>query len=501
MLLLCRNTSAALVAVVLYLDRNTYSVKWKARAMTVPTEIADSKSNSIESGLETALIRSLVAAKVEFVRYVALDLYNAIRCKVIPLKRIQESPSFVDFPVAMAKVCFAGLPTFQDSPDPDCGLDASGSLLMRPDFSTLRILPYSTKTAIVLCNLFDTETGTYSEFCTRSLLQRMVKKLQKERNMGVSVGTEIEFSLFDATTNEPVDRSNFAHPDILDMKESFLSDLCSTLEHMEIGVDMVHAESSHGQVEIVLKYQRDAVQLADHLVIAREAIKNISRRHGMKAIFLPKVFPDAAGNGCHLHMSLYEGSPTGETQVNLFSDIPTEHDATNPVMFSKLGQSFVEGILRGLPELLAITIPSVNSFERVGPGCWTGSTASWGIEDKEAAIRLVKNNRNGIIDRLEFKLNDHCANPYLSIHAIIASGMKGVEKNLALRSHSDSTRLPGTFEESLSRLEISPLPLFGNASDGLKRAYLAVRRSEATFFSSSMYSVNGLRRFTLNQTL
>merc|ERR1712176_1557275 len=98
-----------------------------------------------------------------------------------------------------------------------------------------------------------------------------------------------------------------------------------------------------------------------------------------------------------------------------------------------------EGILNHLPSLLSFTLPTQNSFRRVGPGCWTGHTASWDIEDKEQPLRVCLND-DGYATNVEYKLHDSTANIYLSIACIILSGLDGISKNLSLRNSSSSNK-------------------------------------------------------------
>ena len=145
---------------------------------------------------------------------------------------------------------------------------------------------------------------------------------------------------------------------------------------------MIHAESAPGQMELVLPYEHDVMRLADNVVLARETIQACAKGHGMRAVFLPKVYEGQAGNGMHLHLSLRD-TRAREPLRNTFPG------TTSPFAMSRVGQSFLEGMLTHLEALLGITMPTTNSFSRVGKGCWTGHAVGWRVEDKESALPLL----------------------------------------------------------------------------------------------------------------
>jgi glutamine synthetase len=183
--------------------------------------------------------------------------------------------------------------------------------------------------------------------------------------MGVefSVGAELEFMLF-SSSGEPVDMSTFANTTILNDQNEFINTLHDQLEEQDIPIETIHAESASGQLEVVLTHSNDVLQLADDVVFARETITACAKQHGMRALFLPKVSATQAGNGLHLHFSFQENSSNAS---NAFSD------PSRPSGISVKGESFVEGILTHLASLLSFSLPTTNSFRRMGPGkmLWT----------------------------------------------------------------------------------------------------------------------------------
>lgn len=434
-----------------------------------------------------ALLRSLRAAGVKFLRYTAVDQCNTLRLKVMPLDVLQKT-CVLENQVVIAQVVFGGLPSFADYAQEASGLDPTGFLRLVPDMNSLRILPYAPKSASVVCNLQNPVTNEPSELCCRSLLQKIVDDARRTHNIAFAVGAELEFVLYDAADKQPVDQTTFATSRLLNEQEPFLGELYDTLTAQEIEVEQLHAESAPGQVELVLRYTHNPVEMADRLTLARETVSSLAKSQGMLAVWLPKVFATAAGNGNHLHLSV-SNATTGQ---NLFpADGSDNHDAgqsqgisvplgTRSVQdISAIGQAFMEGILQHLPSLLGLTLPTTNSFRRIGPGCWTGSSISWAFDDKESPLRVAANVETGSWEHVEYKLMDSTANPYLALAAILAAGAQGIANKFDLRPYA--SRVAGDFPASLAAsLDILEKNEFMQVtlSPKLLRAYLACRRAE-----------------------
>jgi len=426
----------------------------------------------IEHGALKALTSSLYYCQVKYIRFAIVDSGGSIRCKAKPMNGIDFDSDLANL-VYFAKVVSAGLPSYGDCLIAKSGLDASGSLSLKPDLASLKILPYAANSAMIMC--YQLEKNQPSNFCTRSILQKVLHSAANAFHLGFCVGAELEFCLYKKDTCEPVDFSVFANTNILNEQEDFIVDLEEMLLRQGIELELIHAESSNGQLEVVLKYQTDVIRLADNVIFAKETIMACARKHGMKAIFLPKICDKQAGNGLHLHFSFFD---TRDYQKNnLFGDYDTKEE------ISSKGKSFMEGILQQLPSLLSFTLPSNNSFHRVGPGCWTGSTASWAIEDKEYSLRVCLDPQQ-YVSNVEFKLSDSFANIYLELAAIIFSGLHGISNNLILRSmNSFENKLPETLNESLDLLEqnVDFKNLLGCE---FIQAYVAVKKNEVEFFKN-----------------
>ncbi|KAL7529814.1 hypothetical protein ACHAXR_003171, partial [Thalassiosira sp. AJA248-18] len=441
-------------------------------------------------GCHAAILRSLRAAGVKFLRYAVVDAFNTIRCKMVPLNHaIASLPSRtqrnhavslsspLDNPVSIAEICFAGLPAHADVPVASSNLTARNVLTLQPDFSSLRVLPYAPRTAMIMCTAHNQQTKYLSPFCTRGLLERVLHEAREGMGVEFCVGAELEFQLFYSEPQDglpqPVDMTTFANAVTLNEQEDFISTLYEQLGEQDIPIELIHAESAPGQMEVVLSYTSNVMQVADDVVLTRETITACAKKFGMKALFLPKTSMMTAGSGLHLHFSFRN---VGESSSdNLFSD------PTQPIGISLRGGSFIEGLLGHLPSLLSFSLPTVNSFRRVGPGCWTGNSVGWSTEDKDAPLRVCVDLNTGNATNVELKLSDATANIYLELAMVLAAGMDGMKNGQKLRPMIDDAAiepLPNSLQESLDLLKKNSF-LLSVLGPELGTAYVAVRESEA----------------------
>jgi glutamine synthetase len=225
-----------------------------------------------------------------------------------------------------------------------------------------------------------------------------------------------------------------------------------------------------------LQYSNDPVVLADNVLFAKETIRAVSRHHGYKALFCPKYDMGKAGNGMHVHLSI-RNATTGQPMF------------CNGSALTPKGSSFVEGVLRHFPGLMGLTLPTVNSFRRVGVGSWTGSQVAWALEDKESGLRVCSNLTTKEWDHVEYKLCDSTCNLYLALAGLVSAGVEGVAKEWALRPAMGSPgamepqALPESVEKAFDALEGDAL-IMTMMGPRLSKGYLALRRHEADRASS-----------------
>ncbi len=258
-----------------------------------------------------------------------------------------------------------------------------------------------------------------------------------------------------------------------------MDDIADALLAQNVPIELYHPESGPGQQELSV-HHAGPLESANRQVVFRETVHAISDRHGVKASFLPKVFAERAGSGCHLHLSLWKG------ETNVLAD-PHGLGGLSP-----LGLAFIAGLLEHLPALMALIAPSTNSYRRIRPHFWSGAFRCWGLDNREAAVRVPTDPAGQGTQHIELKTSDASANPYLALGSVLAAGLDGIKRNLSPGEPLNVD--PGTLsEEQRNQQHIEPLPAsLGRALEHLEsdtllldalgpelaRAYLAVRRAE-----------------------
>ena len=420
------------------------------------------------------LLLSLEASGTRFVRVVWCDNANVIRAKAVHVGMLGH---YRDHGVGIT-VAQQALPVMYDAVVPDSGLGPIGEARLVPDWATLTPLPYAPGHARVLGDMV--VGGRPWDLCPRTFLKRQLAHA-REAGFDIFASFENEFYLLRPTPDgfAPADDTVFAATHAMDLQAPVIDDITAALLAQGIPVELYYPESGPGQHEISVRYTQ-ALAAADRQLAFRETVHAVADRHGLKASFLPKIFEDRAGSGCHLHLSMWND------EVNLLPD----PQGTGGL--SATARAFLAGLLRHLPALMALTTPSTNSYRRIRPHFWSGAFRCWGVDNREAAVRVPSSPEGGGATHVELKTCDASANPYLALGAVVAAGLDGVRKGLdpGKPLAADPGHLPD--EERRAR-GIDPLPVnLGAAIDHLGRdsvllaalgptlaqAYLAVRRAE-----------------------
>jgi len=383
------------------------------------------------------IAETLIKNSIRYLSILWCDNANIIRSKAlhIPslLKEIKKSNKKSGFNEEFLKkierkltksIALQALPVVYDAPVPEARLDPVKEISLVPDWSTLVVPEYLSGHALVMGNLNSDKTPW--ELCPREILRRSVKNLN-EHGIEAKVGVEIEFFLFhlnDYIANIehfpiPIDHDLYAQNSAFERGREVIDDMTDELFAQGIEISNYNVESGPGQHEISLHYS-DPLTIADRLIYARETIKAVAIDHGLIVSFVPKLFEDATGSGCHIHISLWSKGK------NILGN---KRETWN---LSKDGQHFIAGILDHLPGLMSMTTPTANSFRRIKPQFWSGAYRVWGIDNKEAAIRVLHNPYGEGPERFEFKTADLSANPYIALTGILASGSDGIEKKSVL---------------------------------------------------------------------
>ena len=373
-----------------------------------------------------------------------------------------------------------------DQLQPVASMGAVGELRIVPDPDTFRLLAYAPNAAAMLTDQIALD-GTPAEVCQRSFLKRMQGRLA-QRGCTLHAGFENEFTLAVPDEGEwrPVDTSLCFSTIGLTVSQEYADALVESLDRQGIAVDQYYAELGPGQQELTTG-RAAAVRAADEQILVREAIRGVAATRGLAASLAPKPWPDAAGNGGHIHFSVWDV----DEERNRFY---------GPDGLSPEAASFTAGVLEHLPALCGLTAPSFNSYRRITPHTWSGAYRCWGLDNREAPIRVPSVFR-GVEEEstnVELKTADATCNPYLALGGLIAAGLDGLERGLELPPPVDVD--PGTLSEDERRSRgIAPMPATqAEALDALEadavlsealgptllRSYLAVRRSEWETYSA-----------------
>jgi glutamine synthetase len=374
-----------------------------------------------------------------------------------------------------------------DQLQPIEGLGPVGEIRLIPDLTTFRVLPYAPHTGAVVTDHVDLD-GEAAAVCQRSFLKRMEGRLA-ERGLVLRAAFESEFSLATQEDGQfvPVDSGLCFSTIAMTAAQDYANELAAALEAQEIVLEQYYAELGHGQQEISIRHS-PALQAADEQLLVRETIRGVAARHGLVASLAPKPWPDNAGNGAHVHFSLWEG------KRNIF------YDGSAPDLLSGEARSFIAGLLVHLPGLCGLTAPSFNSYHRIAPQHWAGAFMCWGHDNREAPLRVasVFGGLEEASTNAELKACDASCNPYLALGGLIAAGLDGLENRLEPpepvevdpatiaedeRAARGIMELPATQAEALDALAADPI-LTAALGSVLAKSYLAVRRSEWAAYSA-----------------
>ena len=363
-----------------------------------------------------------------------------------------------------------------------------GEVRLRPDPGTFRVLPYAPRTGAMMVDKIGLD-GNPDPVCQRSFLARMCERLS-ERGVRMEIAFENEFSLARAVDGgyEPVDRSLCFATIGMTTSQDVIDDLVGALEAQQIVLEQYYAELGHGQHEISTGHA-PALTAVDEQLFVRETIRAVATAHGLTASLAPKPWPQNAGNGCHIHFSLWEGNR------NRF------HDPAGPGNLSAEARSFVAGVLEHLPGLCGLAAPSFNSYHRIIPHYWAGAFTCWGIDNREAPLRVPSlfAGMEEASTNVELKSADATCNPYLAVGGLIAAGLDGIERGLeppapvqvdpatlpqAERDAKGIRPLPASQREALDALAADDV-LTGAMGEVLAGSYLAVRGSEWEAYSAA----------------
>jgi glutamine synthetase len=342
--------------------------------------------------------------------------------------------------------------------------------------------------AALLCDFRDAR-GKDHPACPRSLLRRVVEKANA---MGYSpkFGAEFEFFLFQESRESlvekgfrglsPLDPGMFGYSWVRTGQDSVLMrDILESMRDFDIRIEGLHTETGPGVYEVAIRYD-DVLAAADQAALFKVAMKQIAHRHGLAVTFMAKWNASLPGSSGHIHQSLYQGDR------NAF------HDPRAPRGMSKVMRSYVAGQLALMRELTALYSPTINSYKRYVPGVWAPLAATWGVENRTCALRVIGTGDPSAI-RVEYRQTAADMNPYISMAASLAAGLHGIEQELELPPETvgdpgegeGPRRLPRTLHEATELLDRSRVArrLLGAA---FVDHYVATRRWETRAYDRAV---------------
>lgn len=386
------------------------------------------------------------------------------------------------------------------------GLDemtGSPNLTIVPDPETFRLLPWEPGIAWILCDEYFPD-GKPFHFSTRRLLREQVRRLE-ERGMEPIIGLEVEWYLF-RVADDRLGAENIGTPGMrgrpvetaplepgysyhsesnLDLMQPVLNELAKTYE--ELGLPLRSFENEYGPSQLECTFAAlPALRAADDYALFRSATRQVCRRMGYFATFMCKpAFEGFFSSGWHLHQSIADKA-SGQ---NLFT--PREDGD----LLSTLGSSYLAGILDNTIAGLAFSTPTVNGYRRFRPNSLAPDRVTWGHDHRGTLVRVLGG--PGDPDtRLENRVGEPAANPYLFIAAQIAAGLDGMDRKLApgptddTPYDADRPKLPDSLEKALDALENGPL--FRSAfGDVFTRYFVTLKRAECQRFSQFLEQAAG----------
>ena len=367
-----------------------------------------------------------------------------------------------------------------------------------PDPNTFNILPWRPRTNAVARMFCDIVTPDEEPFegDPRFVLRR---NLERAAKLGFTyyVSPEIEYFYFKSPQNtEPLDHGGYFDQNTTDPATDLRRETVLTLEDLGIPVESSHHEVAPSQHEIDLRHT-DALTMADTVMTYRLVVKEIARKHGFYATFMPKPVAGVNGSGMHIHQSLFKGD------LNVF------FDTEDPYHLSTIAKCFIAGLMRHAREIAAVTNQWVNSYTRLVPMFEAPTYVSWATVNRSDLIRVpaYKPGREES-RRIEYRAPDPACNPYLAFSVMLAAGLEGIENEYALpppmetnvSEMSDEERrakgieaLPGNLWEAIQITEQSEL-VQGALGDYVFRSFIENKkieweryRSQVTDYEISRY--------------
>ena len=378
--------------------------------------------------------------KIKYFLISFVDLFGVLRSKLVPTRAIKEMQE--------AGAGFAGFAAWLDM------TPADSDMFGIPDPDSLIQLPWNKEVGWLASDLW--MNGKPVDASPRIMLKKQIKKLEK-KGLKMKSGVECEYFLISSDGTSIADlRDTQSKPcydqSALMRRYDLIKEICDCMIEMGWGPYQNDHEDANGQFEMNWDYD-DCLTTADRHTFFKFMVKTIAEKHGLRATFMPKPFENLTGNGCHAHISVWDG------KKNKFLD------KSNKLGLSKMAYNFLGGVIKNASSLSAFFNPTINSYRRINAPP-TKSGASW----SPSSISYTGNNRTHMIripdpGRFELRLMDGSANPYLLQASVLAAGIDGLKNKIDPgkpldcnmyedhEKYPDLPKLPDELSQSLEKLK------------------------------------------------
>ncbi|MBO5712469.1 MAG: type I glutamate--ammonia ligase [Acholeplasmatales bacterium] len=350
---------------------------------------------------------------IHYIRMMFTDIMGTLKNVEIPASRLEDA---LDNMVMFDGSSIEGFVRIHEA-----------DMFLHPDLDTFLVLSWENpaygKVARFICDVYRPgENGEHVPFegDPRGVLKRNLKKMNDMGYKAFNVGVEPEFFLFklnekNQVTMEFNDFGGYFDLAPVDCAEDCRRDIVLELERIGFTIEAAHHEVATGQHEINFKFD-SAIEACDNVQTFKLVVKNIARRHGLHATFMPKPVEGIAGSGMHVNCSLLTNDG-----ANAFYDPSTKNQ------LSETANLWISGILKHAKGMCLITNPIVNSYKRIVPGYEAPCYISWSDSNRSTMVRIPA--ARGMKTRTEIRNVDVAANPYLAIASILAAGLDGINGN------------------------------------------------------------------------
>jgi glutamine synthetase len=397
----------------------------------------------------------------------------------------------VEIPASQFEKALAGDIMFDGSSIEGFVRIEESDMLLAPDLSTFRVFPWGDpehRVGRLICDV-NRADGTPFAGDPRGTLKRVIADAAA-LGYTMNAGMEAEFFMFKRgphgeTTTQTHDVGAYFDLAPVDLGEEARRAIVADLEQMGFEVEAAHHEVAHGQHEIDFRFA-DALTTADNIATFRFVVKVVAQRFGLAASFMPKPILGQNGSGMHTHQSLFRG------RTNAFWDASAQWE------LSETALHYIGGLLRHARGCCAITNPLVNSYKRLVPGYEAPVNVAWSMRNRSPMLRIPE--RRGMGTRVEHRVPDPAANPYLALAVMLAAGLDGVRtkadhrepvnENIWAMSHREKRRLriddlPHDLNEACDELEKNDV-ITAALGEHITTQFLAAKRQEWREYSAQV---------------